>query len=192
MSNVIFEGSVSLELELLYISGWLSTLTEQELNKLLKEHFLACTPVIIRENELATALRALGVIPEKLRAIMQQGRDASCKVTAAIVQGQDAVLESQKELRVVGQPGQPKVDNVSTMMNVAAAIDRLACKQEEREWTLKRLAGIEQEKRTLARDERDLKERLAMLVSAIAQHDEDETLEAFRRLESEAKLFEFE
>lgn len=198
MANFLFEGAVSLELELLYISGCTDTVTEQRLYGLLEQYFPPCTPVI-RENDLATALRTLGVLPEKLRAMLKQGRDASCKVTAAIVEGPHAVHERQNEL-CVGQSDQSEMHKICTLMTVTAAIERLAHEQEERESRLKRLAGIEEEKLsnlgTLARDERELQERLAML-SKIAQHYKslvvhDERREAFQRVESEAKLFEDE
>ena len=197
MEESLFKGAGSLDLELLCISGCKSTVTEQRLHEVLKELFPACKPVIIGQGELSTALRTLGFPPEKFRVMLDQDQDASCTVTAAIVQRQEAVPEYRNKVRA-GESRQAELHKISTLMNVTAAIERLEYEQEQRESKLKRLAGIEEEKlsalRTLARNERELQERLAIL-SRIAQHYEslavhDETLEAFQRVQSEAELFE--
>lgn len=194
MANLLFEGAVSLELELLYISGCTDTVTERRLHRLFEEHFPSCPAVTIRENDLFSALRTLGVLPEKIRAMLKQGRDATCKVTAAVMENPDAVPENHNE------SGPSAMRELCTLINIKAAIEQLTHEQQERESRLKRLAGIEEEKlstlQSLARDERELQERLAML-SRIARHYEslavhDETLEAYQQVQSEAMLFEDE
>jgi hypothetical protein len=165
MANHVYECSVSIELKLRYVLGCIDdVVTEQRLDETLREHFLPCTHVIIEEDKLAAALRALDVLSEKLRAIAEQGRDTTCKVAAVIGDQpcRDAVLESQKER--VGQLEKLRMENVSTLENLIAVIDRLVYGQAEQDSRLKRLAGIEEEKplRIPIRDERGLKDMLAI------------------------------